>query len=98
MDKIAEMEDLRNALDAVRYERMKYQVMFDRALRTLASIHALLHPENTVANGKTYVFHPPDALVREMWEGLSNAIREIDIDALRDESTVDVNAMNRPWV
>ncbi len=40
-------------------------------------------PGGVVApDGRRFKFHPPDELVREVWEGLSKAIRGIP-DAIR---------------
>lgn len=79
-------EDARR-IEILQYELAKSMAMFDRALNTLVAISALAHPDGFIVNGKGYTFHPPDALVRETWEAMSKAIRDIDINAIVKEPT-----------
>lgn len=66
--------------EEVRYfELMACRERYETAIKHLGHIHMLLHAEDTVADGKRWHFHPPESLVREAWEGLSKAIREIPI-------------------
>ena len=72
----------REHMDVLRYELAKSRMMFDVAVRQLVAIKSLSHPDGFVVNGQGYTFHPPDALVRETWEAMSKAIREIDVEAM----------------
>lgn len=69
--------------EVLQYEAAKARAMLGAAVGRLARIQSFVHPDGFVVNGKTYGFHPPDNLVRELWEALSKAIREIDIEAIR---------------
>lgn len=64
--------------DVYRMERNHWQEKFDLLIKHLSHIHALIAPPDQItSDGKRFKFHPPEELVREVWEGLSNAIREI---------------------
>ena len=67
---------------ALDYENVRLRTMFDSAISQLYAIKRLMHPNGFVANGKCYSFHPPIELVRDAWEALSKAIRDIDTTAL----------------
>lgn len=71
--------------DILRHERDKFHAQFEHVIKHLTHIQMLLHSEDVTVNGKKFRFHPPDDLVRDTWEGLSKAIREIPsvIDAHR---------------
>ena len=63
-----------------RIHRMEFQykcAVEDALIERLSAIHNLMHPEPIETKGKVFLFHPPDTHVREAWEGLSKAIREI---------------------
>lgn len=75
-------ERLERELTVERYERARFAAMFDLAVKQLCAIKSFAHPDGIVVNGKGYSFHPPDLLVREAWEALSKAIRDIDVEAL----------------
>lgn len=71
-------------------ERDAERARFQAVVAHLSHIHGLLHaPDVTSPDGRRFKFHPPDALVRDVWEGLSNAIREIPtaIDTATKERT-----------
>ena len=66
----------------LRYEAQRNRAMFDGAIQQLVSIHNLIHADDVVLpDGRRFKFAPPDTLVREAWEGLSRAIRDISIAA-----------------
>jgi len=71
--------------DALRVDAERYRHGFESVISRLSHIHGLMWPEPFEADGKHFKFHPPEELVRETWEGLSKAIREIPaaIDAAR---------------
>ena len=77
--------DLERDLTAARAEAYANRMRFDAAIKHMTHIHALMWPEPVESDGKRFKFHPPEELVRECWEGLSKAIREIPtaIDAAR---------------
>lgn len=59
-----------------REERDIARASFDRAVRTLSSIHALLNPPDVTVEGRTYRFDNP-AIQLEAYRALSEAIRAI---------------------
>ena len=70
-------------------EARQWQARFESVIKHLSHIHGLLHPQDVInQTGTRFKFHPPDELVRDMWEGLSRAIREIPtvIDAERSRN------------
>ena len=76
------------SLEVYFYEWQRLQAMNDHLIKHLSHIHMLMHPKDTqTEDGRRFKFAPPDALVREAWEGLSKAIREIpqEIDAAKRE-------------
>jgi hypothetical protein len=79
----AELEDeidrLKAQNQALLYEKARYAAMLETAVMRLVRIKSFAHPDGIVINGVGYSYNPPDALVREAWEALSKAIREIDI-------------------
>ena len=81
---IVELDRLRKTNEVLRYENIRSRTMFEHAVRKMIAISRFAHPDGFVINGKGYSFHPPDALVREAWEALSKAIREIDTTKLGD--------------
>jgi len=71
-------EDLRQDAERWRYEEQKNRAMFDSAIQKLVAIHSLIQGDDVVLpDGRKFKFAPPDSLVREAWEGLSKAIRDI---------------------
>jgi len=74
-----EANELRCRLAAASYKKVRNRAMFDAAINQLVRIKSFVHPDGFVVNSKGYSFHPPDNLVREAWEALSKAIREIEI-------------------
>lgn len=72
-------------------ERDHAKAQYMSVIKHLSHIHMLMHSEDVVADGKRFHFHPPEALVRETWEGFSQAIRQIpkiiaDAEAMRGEA------------
>ena len=65
-------------IEGLRYEKARFAAMFEAAVNQLVRIKSFVHPDGFVVNGKGYSFHPPIELVREAWETLSKAIREIE--------------------
>lgn len=72
-------ESLRHRCDAEMKQAVRWHLCFDRAIKHLSHIYGLMCPEHIENDGKQFKFHPPENLVREVWEGLSSAIREIPI-------------------
>ena len=89
----SENAELRQRLAGMTAQRDRWKASFDAAIRRLANIHALMCPDDIIANdGKLFTFTPnPDAVI-DVWKGLSNAIRAIPkenadaIDAARRET------------
>jgi len=77
-----EIDSLRIRYRACQQEKAIKAAQFELAINNIVAIKSFVHPDGFVVNGKGYSFHPPDSLVREAWEALSKAIREIDIEKL----------------
>ena len=76
-DKLAAAESARR--DA-KFQAQRWHILFDAAVLRLSHIHGLLFPEDVEHAGKRFEFNPPDELMREVWKGLSQAIRDIQKD------------------
>ena len=74
----AEIHNLQRDREALRNENARRAAMFDAAIGQLVKIKGFVHPDGFIVNGKGYSFNPPIELVREAWEALSKAIREIE--------------------
>lgn len=86
MEAADKIDELEKRLTVCRMETARSRAMFEMAIMQLVKIKSFVHPDGIIVNGLGYSFHPPDALVREAWEALSKAIREIDVEKLaRDE-------------
>lgn len=72
--------ELQKEREVLHYEKIRYAAMFEHAVRRLTRIKSFVHSDGFVLNGKGYSFNPPIELVREAWEALSKAIREIDVN------------------
>jgi len=72
----------------IRYmELQRSRAMSDHLIKRLVSIKSLMQADTVVLpDGRRFDFKPPDNLVRDAWEGLSAAIRDIDaaIDAQKE--------------
>jgi hypothetical protein len=84
-----ERDELREAtarakkeIDVLRHELAVSRAKCQAAIDKLCRISSFVHPGGFIVNSKGYSFHPPDALVREAWEALSNEIRGIDSEAI----------------
>ena len=82
--RIAELERRQEIISC---ELQQKRLSMESCISHLAHIHSLLCPEGIRTVDKIYAFKPPVELVREAWEGLSQAIRDIPdaIDAARKE-------------
>jgi len=72
-----ELAKERRRADFYLMEKAKYAAMFEHCCSHLSRIHMFVHPDGIAVEGKIYSFHPPEGLVREAWEELSKAIREV---------------------
>ena len=64
-------------LRACQDEMQHNRAMLDKAVQKICRITALIQADDVVLpDGRRFKFHPPDELVREAWEGLSQAIRD----------------------
>ena len=82
--RIAELERRQEIISC---ELQQKRLSMESCISHLAHIHSLLCPEGIRTVDKIYAFKPPVEFVREAWEGLSQAIRDIPdaIDAAREK-------------
>ena len=71
------------------YELHRARAQIEHLIHHLSHIGLLCQGENIkLPDGRVMKFHPPDAFVRECWEALSKAIREIPTVIAQTEHVV----------
>jgi len=77
-DRLIEAEKMDEVIEQLRYKINSIQLQNHALIKELCHIKMLLKPDCfETPDGKRYEFYPPDDLLRQMWDGLSRAIKSI---------------------
>lgn len=88
-----EVDRLRAHNVALMQKNLELTAKADALVKKLSRIALLQHPKDTVLEDGTRMrFKPPDELVRETWEYMSQAIRDLDNDKALETTYAEANS------